>query len=172
MRIIRKYPNRRLYDMERSAYITLEEVRQLVLDKEPFQVVDKRTGGDITRSVLLQIISEGEDDHSPVFTTEVLQQIIRFHGDALQKVLGEYLGMSVALFIEQKSRFQEGDGRSAVEPVALLNDLTKRNVEFWMSLFPVNVLLETDAHETGDATQNGQAMDPKEDSGATPKKNG
>ena len=140
MRIIRKYPNRRLYDTDRSAYITLEEIRKLVIEQVPFQVVDKRTGADITRGVLLQIISEGEDDNSPVFSTEVLQQIIRFHGDTLQQMLGEYLKMSIGLFVEQQDRFVVTDQQTSIDPVALLSDLTKRNIEFWASLFPTDIL--------------------------------
>lgn len=169
MRIIRKYPNRRLYDTQSSTYVTLEEVRQLVLDNIPFQVVDKRTGGDITRGVLLQIISEGEDDSSPVFTTGVLQQIIRFHGDTLQKMLGEYLQMSVDLFIEQKRRFQETSEDSSVDPVALLEDLTERNIEFWRSLFPFDAVPD-DGREADDKAHNDQTGDAAEDSAANPKK--
>ncbi len=132
MRIIRKYPNRRLYDTERSAYVTLEGIRQLVLDNIPFRVVDKQSGEEITRSILLQIISEEECDGSPVFSTEVLQQIIHFYGGALQGALGAYLTRSVALFVEQQNQL-----RTAVDPVSLLSDLTQKNMEFWTSLLPV-----------------------------------
>lgn len=147
MRIIRKYPNRRLYDTEQSTYITLEDVRQLVLSETPFQVVDRRTGGDITRSVLLQVISEGENDNAPVFSTEVLQQIIRYHGDALQSMLGEYLKMSVGLFVEQRGRLEEMDTAMSVDSVSLLSDLTKRNIEFWASLFPSDGDMQRDNPE-------------------------
>ncbi|MBF0095701.1 MAG: polyhydroxyalkanoate synthesis repressor PhaR [Magnetococcales bacterium] len=132
MRVIRKYPNRRLYDTERSAYVTLEGIRQLVLDKIPFQVVDKQTNEDITRSILLQIISESEGGGVPVFSTEVLQQIIRFYGGALQGMLGEYLARSVALFVEQQNQLH-----TAINPVSILSEMTQKNIEFWVSLLPI-----------------------------------
>ena len=91
IRIIKKYPNRRLYDTEISSYITLEEVRQLVIDGENFQVRDAKSGDDLTRSVLLQIISEHEERGSPMFTTQLLSQVIRFYGDSLQGFMGSYL---------------------------------------------------------------------------------
>ncbi|WP_130471878.1 polyhydroxyalkanoate synthesis repressor PhaR [Candidatus Magnetaquicoccus inordinatus] len=132
MRVIRKYPNRRLYDTERSAYVTLEGIRQLVLDKIPFQVIDKQTNEDITRSILLQIISESEGGGVPVFSTEVLQQIIRFYGGALQGMLGEYLARSVALFVEQQNQLH-----TAINPVSILSEMTQKNIEFWVSLLPI-----------------------------------
>src|SRR5678816_2160478 len=88
VRTIKKYPNRRLYDTEISSYITLEEVRQLVLDNEEFEVRDAKTGDDLTRSVLLQIISEHEETGSPMFTTQLLSQVIRFYGDSMQGFMG------------------------------------------------------------------------------------
>lgn len=133
MRLIRKYPNRRLYDTERSTYVTLEGIRQLVLDQISFHVVDKQSGEDITRSILLQIISDNETDGSPVFSTELLQQIIRFYDGALHAVLGEYLTRSVALFVEQQQM------QTIIDPVALLSDLTKKNMEFWASMLPINL---------------------------------
>ncbi len=144
MRVIRKYPNRRLYDTERSTYVTLEGIRQLVLDNIPFQVVDKQSSEDITRSVLLQIISEAEGDSLPVFSTEVLQQIIRFYGGALQGVLGEYLTQSMALFVEQQSHLH-----TPIDPVALLGDLTQKNIAFWASLLPINRIPEVAPPEDG-----------------------
>lgn len=147
-RIIRKYPNRRLYDTESSTYITLEGVRQLVMDRTSFQVVDKRSGEDITRSILLQIISEEEEGGTPVFGTEVLQQVIRLHGNAQQGVLGEYLKMNVALFVEQQTLFDKAGGSSAVDPIALIRDFTQQNIEFWSSFFPLGSM----QHESEDDT--------------------
>ncbi|WP_410970890.1 polyhydroxyalkanoate synthesis repressor PhaR, partial [Salmonella sp. SAL04269] len=82
-RVIKKYPNRRLYDTEISAYITIEDVRQLIVDGEEFEVRDARTGEDLTRQVLLQIIAEHEQAGEPVLTTQMLSQIIRFYGDSM-----------------------------------------------------------------------------------------
>ncbi|MBF0460644.1 MAG: polyhydroxyalkanoate synthesis repressor PhaR [Magnetococcales bacterium] len=137
MRVIRKYPNRRLYDTECSTYVTLEGIRQLVLDNIPFQVVDKQSGEEITHNILLQIISEAENDGAPVFSTEVLQQIIRFYGGALQGVLGEYLTRSVGLFVEQQNQLH-----TTIDPVGLLNTLTQKNIEFWASLLPINLAID------------------------------
>src|SRR3546814_7015847 len=90
-RIIKKYPNRRLYDTDISSYITLEDVRQLIVDNEPFEVRDAKTSEDITRSVLLQIIADQEQDGQPIMSTELLSQIIRFYGDSLPGFMGSYL---------------------------------------------------------------------------------
>jgi polyhydroxyalkanoate synthesis repressor PhaR len=106
LRTIKKYPNRRLYDTEISSYITLEEVRQLVLDNEEFEVRDAKSGDDLTRSVLLQIISEHEERGQPMFTTNLLSQIIRFYGDSLQGFMGSYLEKSLQIFLDQQQQFR------------------------------------------------------------------
>ncbi len=90
-RVIKKYPNRRLYDTRTSSYITLAEIKQLVMDSEPFSVVDAKTSEDISRSILLQIILEEEAGGSPMFTAPVLENIIRFYGNTMQGFMGGYL---------------------------------------------------------------------------------
>lgn len=90
-RVIKKYPNRRLYDTDTSTYITLAEIKQLVMDSESFAVVDAKSGEDLTRSILLQIILEEEANGSPMFTAPVLSNIIRFYGHAMQGMMGGYL---------------------------------------------------------------------------------
>ena len=87
IRTIKKYPNRRLYDTAISSYITLADVKQLVMDNIEFQVVDAKTGEPITRNILLQIIAEQEDEGAPIFSTDMLTKIIRFYGDNLQNVM-------------------------------------------------------------------------------------
>ena len=89
-RVIKKYPNRRLYDTDTSSYITLTEIKQLVMDSEAFVVRDAKTGDDLTRSILLQIILEEEAHGSPMFTAPVLSNIIRFYGHAMQGFMGCY----------------------------------------------------------------------------------
>jgi polyhydroxyalkanoate synthesis repressor PhaR len=134
-RIIKKYPNRRLYDTEISSYITLEEVRQLVLDHEEFEVRDAKTGEDLTHTVLLQIISEYEDRGEPMFTTKLLTQIIRFYGDSLQGFMGGYLERSLQVFIDQQQQFRSQlNNIIGQTPWSMLNDLTDRNMELWKSL--------------------------------------
>ena len=90
-RLIKKYPNRRLYDTQTSSYITLTDVKQLVLDADEFTVVDAKTSEDLTRSILLQIILEEEANGAPMFSSAVLAQIIRYYGHAMQGMMGSYL---------------------------------------------------------------------------------
>lgn len=133
-RIIKKYPNRRLYDTEISSYITLEEVRQLVVDGERFEVRDAKTGDDLTRSVLLQIISEHEERGQPMFTTQLLSQVIRFYGDSLQGFMGSYLEKSLQVFLDQQTQFRSQlNNIMGRTPWSMLNDMTERNMDAWKS---------------------------------------
>jgi polyhydroxyalkanoate synthesis repressor PhaR len=110
-RLIKKYPNRRLYDTETSTYITLADVKQLVLEQEDFQVVDAKTQDDLTRSILLQIILEEEAGGVPMFTSPMLSHMIRFYGHAMQGMMGMYLEKNIQAFIDiqQKMKEQLGD---------------------------------------------------------------
>ncbi|HEU0276209.1 MAG TPA: polyhydroxyalkanoate synthesis repressor PhaR [Rhodanobacteraceae bacterium] len=133
--IIKKYPNRRLYDTRVSSYITLEEVRQLVLSGEVFEVRDAKTAEDLTRSVLLQIIAEHEQHGQPIFSTALLSQIIRFYGDAMQGFVGGYLENSLKIFLDQQHKFRaQLDNLLGQSPWSMLNELTERNLELWKSL--------------------------------------
>ena len=106
-RIIKKYPNRRLYDTSRSAYITLSAVRQLVMDCEAFVVIDAKSGEELTRSILLQIILEQEANGSPMFTAPVLSNIIRFYGHAMQGFMGGYLERNMQTLADVQARLSE-----------------------------------------------------------------
>lgn len=129
-RIIKKYPNRRLYDTAISSYITLEDVRQLVLDGEEFEVRDAKTGEDLTRSVLLQIIAEHEERGAPLFSTRLLAQLIRFYGDSLQGFMGSYLERATQAFLEQQQQFRSQLSQLMGQtPMALLNEMAERNLE-------------------------------------------
>ena len=99
-RVIKKYPNRRLYDTRTSSYITLAEIKQLVMNSEPFSVVDAKTSEDISRSILLQIILEEEAGGSPMFTAPVLENIIRFYGNTMQGFMGGYLEKNMQALID------------------------------------------------------------------------
>ncbi|NLG59357.1 MAG: polyhydroxyalkanoate synthesis repressor PhaR [Gammaproteobacteria bacterium] len=136
IRVIKKYPNRRLYDTEISSYITIEDVRQLVVDGEEFEVVDAKTGADLTRQVLLQIISEHEQQEgTPILSTELLSQIIRFYGDSLQGFMGTYLDQSMQAFLEQQHQFRKQMGGLLEQtPWAMMNRLTERNLQMWHDL--------------------------------------
>jgi polyhydroxyalkanoate synthesis repressor PhaR len=106
-RLIKKYPNRRLYDTATSSYITLADVKKLVLQQVPFKVVDAKTNEDLTRSILLQIILEEESSGAPMFSSDMLSQIIRFYGNAMQGMMGSYLEKNIHTFIEIQRRLQE-----------------------------------------------------------------
>ncbi|WP_374318455.1 polyhydroxyalkanoate synthesis repressor PhaR [Aquabacterium sp.] len=107
VRAIKKYPNRRLYDTQTSSYITLADVKAMVLACENFVVVDAKTGEDLTRSILLQIILEEETGGVPMFSTQALAQIIRFYGNTMQGLMGSYLEKNIQSFIDLQSRLTE-----------------------------------------------------------------
>lgn len=107
-RVIKKYPNRRLYDTDTSSYITLSEIKQLVMENEPCVVVDAKTGEDLTRSILLQIILEEEAHGSPMFTVPVLANIIRFYGHAMQGLMGGYLEKNMQALMEMQAPLVQG----------------------------------------------------------------
>ena len=106
-RIIKKYPNRRLYDTETSAYITLADVKQFVLENQVFEVQDARSGENLTRSILLQIILEEESGGVPMFSSDMLANIIRYYGHSMQGLMGSYLERSIGAFHEAQRKFQE-----------------------------------------------------------------
>jgi polyhydroxyalkanoate synthesis repressor PhaR len=103
-RVIKKYPNRRLYDTETSTYITLAEVKQLVMSKAAFVVRDAKTGDDLTRSILLQIILEEEAGGAPMFSEQALASIIRFYGQAMQGYMGPYLEKNIQAMTEMQAQ--------------------------------------------------------------------
>lgn len=116
IRLIKKYPNRRLYDTRNSCYITLADVKQLVIAKECFQVVDAKSGDDLTRSILLQIILEEESGGTPMFTHDVLSEFIRFYGNAMQGFMGEYLQRNIQAFAEFQKHMQSAEGTECGQP--------------------------------------------------------
>nr|VFK61201.1 MAG: polyhydroxyalkanoate synthesis repressor PhaR [Candidatus Kentron sp. TUN]VFK70210.1 MAG: polyhydroxyalkanoate synthesis repressor PhaR [Candidatus Kentron sp. TUN] len=152
-RILKKYPNRRLYDTTLSKYVTLADVRNLVLENEEFLVRDARNDQDITRNVLLQIIvdQEGGEKEQPLFTTELLQQMIRLYGDSLQGVLAKHLDTSIKLIVRQQQRFRQQMHNVVVyDPVNFLCELTEQNLSLWedmqkvLSVKPSSKKVDTD----------------------------
>ena len=120
VRLIKKYPNRRLYDTATSSYITLADVKRLVLENTDFKVIDAKTSEDLTRSILLQIIIEEESDGVPMFSSDMLSQIIRFYGHAMQGMMGSYLEKNIQTFMDLQNRLQEQSRRHVRrEPDAL-----------------------------------------------------
>ena len=129
-RLIKKYPNRRLYDTALSCYITLADVRDLVLNQDEFQVIDAKTGDDLTRSILLQIILEAESGGAPMFTSDVLAQMIRFYGNAMQGFMGRYLENNIGAFTEMQAKLQEQAKSLYGENSPISNDLWTQFLNF------------------------------------------
>ena len=124
IRLIKKYPNRRLYDTKTSIYITLADVKELVLKHEEFQVIDAKSNEDLTRSILLQLILEEEAGGAPMFSSDMLTQFIRFYGTAMQGMVGSYLERNILLFNELQKKMLE-------QSKALQSDDAKLNQDWW-----------------------------------------
>jgi len=134
--IIRKYPNRRLYDTAKSSYITLEDVKQLVLQNVEFKVLDSKTDEDLSKGILLQIISEQENTGSDALLTDnVLKQLIRFYGSGMHGMLREYIDQSLSTFMEQQDVLQQLM-RNMIEanPLNVMGKLVGQNLSAWKSL--------------------------------------
>ncbi len=162
IRLIKKYPNRRLYDTEESRYITLADIRQLVLDKIEFKVVDKQSQEDITRSILLQVISEQEQNGEPILSRDLLSQIIRSYGGTMQGMFSTYLEQSVKLFMAQQQQLRERiRGVVGTDPVSLVTGIAQKNYTRWRNLQDelMSTLLGTRAR-----------VDDEDDSGNRPDK--
>ena len=125
-RIIKKYPNRRLYDTAHSGYITLADVKQMVLDGIDFQVVDAKSGEDLTRAILLQIILEEESGGLPMFSSEMLSQMIRFYGSAQQTIMGQYIEQNVKAFLAIQKKLQDQAKQVYGDKMLLTPDLWKQ----------------------------------------------
>jgi polyhydroxyalkanoate synthesis repressor PhaR len=134
-RIIKKYPNRRLYDTAISRYITLDAVRELVKNSVKFRVVDAKTEEDLTRSVLLQLILEQEEKKQAIFATELLEQIVRAYGDAMQSFMALYLKESLEVFLKQQTLMQEQMTHLIqTAPLSVFTELTRQNLRLWQSM--------------------------------------
>lgn len=131
-RTIKKYPNRRLYDTEESRYITLADVRKLVLDKTDFVVIDKKSGEDITRNILLQVISEQEQSGEPIMSRDFLSHVIRSYGGVMHGFVGSYLDQSIKLFMNQQQQVRERvKSVVGLDPVGMVTDIAQKNYTRW-----------------------------------------
>ncbi|MCP4041799.1 MAG: polyhydroxyalkanoate synthesis repressor PhaR [Gammaproteobacteria bacterium] len=126
-RIIKKYPNRRLYDTEESRYITLADLRKLVIQRIGFEVLDSNNGNDLTRSILLQIILEEESGGKPLFTSNMLAELIRLYGGTVQGMFARYLEESLTMFAQQQ-------WQSNPDPMRTMDRMTKGNMKLWMDM--------------------------------------
>lgn len=136
MRTLKKYPNRRLYDTSQSCYVTIDNVRDLVLGHERFRVLDSKTGDDLTRTILLQIILEQENDAGEhVLTNEVLQHLIRFYGSGMQTNMAHFLEQSISFFLNQQENMQD-QMRTVIgaTPIGMLQKMTEDNMKLWESM--------------------------------------
>src|SRR3954468_14143214 len=124
LRLIKKYPNRRLYDTKTSSYITLADVKQMVLKQEEFQVVDAKSGDDLTRQILLQIILEEESGGMPMFSSDLLSQLIRSYGNAMQGMMGGYLERNLRAFQDIQKALQDQSQR-------MYGDNSRASQELW-----------------------------------------
>jgi len=131
-RILKKYPNRRLYDTEVSSYITLTDVKTMVLANRPFEVRDAKTGEDLTRAILLQIILEEETGGMPIFSSAMLSQIIRFYGHAMQGMMGSYLEKNLQTFTDIQGRLAEqSKGLYGVSGIGGVGEVKQPSPEMW-----------------------------------------
>ena len=130
VRLIKKYPNRRLYDTRTSTYITLTDVKELVVKHEEFRVIDAKTGDDLTRSILLQIILEEEAGGAPMFTSDLLSQMIRFYGNAMQGMMGQYLENNVSAFTDMQKKLQDQAHHLYGDNAAMSKDMWAQFLNF------------------------------------------
>jgi len=134
-RVIKKYPNRRLYDTEESRYITLADIRSLVMHKIDFTVIDKKSQEDITRNILLQVISEQEQLGEPIMSREFLAHVIRSYGDTMQSMVGSYLEQSLKLFMDQQQQVRDRiKSVVGIDPVGLVTGVAQKNYQRWKTV--------------------------------------
>ncbi len=166
-RIIKKYPNRRLYDTAISSYITLADVKRLVLDAVDFQVVEAKSNEDITRSILLQIISEEEEGGEPIFSSQLLAQLIRAYGGNMQSMLTSYLEKSLELWADQQRVFHERT-RELMDhsPMGLLTQIAERNLAMWRQMSGFETPRDGGSSGDGD-DQQGSGSGPSSASGGS-----
>ena len=130
---IKKYPNRRLYDTTESKYVNMDFIKQLIVDKQDFEVVDSKTGADLTKSILLQIISESEsNENQSLLTNELLKQLIRYYDSDMQIFVRQYMEQSLLTFMQQQDKIQ-GVMKNMVDnsPIGLFNKMFEQNMSPW-----------------------------------------
>lgn len=170
-RVIKKYANRRLYDAAESRHVTLEDLRKLIVQGEKIKVVDDKTGEDLTRSILLQIIADQEQFGQPILSTPTLESIIRFYGDAMQGFMGRYLEQSVNSFVSQQQALQSQISKMVSgTPLASMADMAQANLAIWQQMQEnlVSALKpRTPPPATSSMAASGAAQSPREPDDAT-----
>jgi polyhydroxyalkanoate synthesis repressor PhaR len=158
-RLIRKYANRRLYDTVASRHVTLDDLRQLIVGGDKIKVVDDKSGEDLTRGVLLQIISEQEQFGAPVLGADLLEMIIRFYGGPMQAVLSRYLEEAFTTMLRQQEALQAEMAKALQSPFAPLAEMARKNFEIWS---------QVQAATREAFTKGAGATTKTQDTGATP----
>src|SRR5579862_6179408 len=133
-RLIRKYANRRLYDAHDSRHVTLDDLRKLIAGGQRIKVIDDKSGEDLTRSILLQIIASQEQFGTPVLSTQLLEAIIRFYGNPVQEMLTQYLEQSIGSLLRQQQVMRAEMAKVLESPMAPMADLARQNMELWAKL--------------------------------------
>ncbi|MFZ2507550.1 MAG: polyhydroxyalkanoate synthesis repressor PhaR [Steroidobacteraceae bacterium] len=175
-RLIKKYANRRLYDASISKHVTLEDIRDLIVKGEKIRVVEDKTGEDITRLILLQVIAEQEQFGKPILTTQLLETIIRYYGGPMQDFMARYLEQSVAAFMRQQENVQQQISQmlnSAPPPMNAMAEMTRQNMELWsrmqesmlaMMVAPRKTRAPEEADSADDAGQRNAGPTPRQGS--------
>ena len=133
-RVIKKYANRRLYDAAASRHVTLDDLRKLIVGGEKIKVIDDKSGEDLTRATLLQIIAEQEQFATPILSTELMETVIRFYGNPVQEMLTRYLEQSVGTVLRQQQTLQAQMAKALETPMAPIADLARQNMALWSKM--------------------------------------
>jgi polyhydroxyalkanoate synthesis repressor PhaR len=134
-RLIKKYANRRLYDASQSRHVTLEDIREFIVQGEKVTVVEDKTGDDITRLILLQVIAEQEQFGKPILSSQLLESIIRFYGNGMQEFMTRYLEKSVETFTHQQETLQTQVAKLVANaPMTTMAELAKQNLDYWTKM--------------------------------------
>jgi len=132
--VIKKYANRRLYDSTESRHVTLDDIRKMIVSGAKVKVVDDKSGEDLTRAVLLQVIAEQDQFGTPVLSTELLEAIIRFYGNPVQEMLTRYMEQSVTALARQQDAMRAEMTKALAGPMAPLADFARQNMEQWSKI--------------------------------------
>jgi polyhydroxyalkanoate synthesis repressor PhaR len=133
-RVIKKYANRRLYDSTESRHVTLDDIRKMIVSGAKVKIVDDKSGEDLTRAVLLQVIAEQDQFGTPVLSTELLEAIIRFYGNPVQEMLTRYMEQSVTALARQQDAMRAEMTKALAGPMAPLADFARQNMEQWSKI--------------------------------------
>ena len=135
IRVIKKYPNRRIYDTQTSKYIKIDDIRGMIVAGTPFVVLDSKSGEDVTRSVLLQLIIEQESETNPLFTTDNLKTFIRYYGQVPHAPFAEYMNQSLAFFKHQQEQLTGSfSDMMKSNPMNAFSEMSKKNMEMWQKM--------------------------------------